>query len=71
MSKDHVLEGMADELRAVLVRQGLDPKNPPDAGVHGAPPAEAALQEYKRRGGQRYEIAGVFVRDLIAKVKEG
>jgi hypothetical protein len=65
---DHVLNGMADELRGALRQRGLDPKNPPNVPT---PPAEAAFQEYKRRGGNQFGDANKMVAELINKVKNG
>jgi hypothetical protein len=68
---DHVLDGMADELRNVLRQRGLDPKNPPVGQGIPTPPAEAAFQEYTRRGGNQFQNADRMVSALITKVQNG
>jgi hypothetical protein len=65
---DSIVREMADDLRAALVKRGLDPKNPPR---DTPPPTQAAFNEYRRRGGRNYTNADTFMADLIDAVKEG
>lgn len=66
--EDTVLNELAKELRAALIAQGLDVKNPPED--NGRPPTDKAFAEYLKRGGAQYMDPDKMMDALIKKVGE-